>query len=234
MNLQGKVAVVTGAAGHLGRAVAARLGQCGARLVLIDKNPIGAEALVGIKGEHVSCQADVLNPDQLNSVVKDAVASWGHIDVLCHVAGGFRMGDPVHQTSAESWQFLMDLNGRSLIHIANAVVPYMIQEGGKIVTVGAGAAIRGKAFMGAYCASKSSLMRLTESMSAELMDRHINVNCVLPSIIDTPDNRAAMPDADFSRWVSPDALADVIAFLCSDMARAVHGASIPVSGRVSA
>ena len=86
--------------------------------------------------------------------------------------------------------------------------------------------------MGAYAASKSALIRLTEAMSAELRDRNINVNCVLPSIIDTPDNRAAMPEADASRWVAPAALAEVIGFLASDAARAVHGVALPVSGRM--
>ena len=127
----------------------------------------------------------------------------------------------------------MDLNARTLVHVAHAVVPGMCERGsGKIVTVGAAAAARGAAHMGAYCAAKSALIRLTEAMSAELKDQGINVNCVLPSIIDTPDNRSAMPDADASRWVAPQALAEVIAFLGSDGARAIHGAAIPVTGRL--
>ena len=143
------------------------------------------------------------------------------------------MGEKVHETSAENWDFLLGLNAGSLLGIAAAVVPHLIERGGgRIVTIGAGAAREGAARMGAYCASKSALIRLTEAMSAELRDHDINVNCVLPSIIDTPDNRAAMPDADASRWVKPEALADVIAFLTSDAARAIHGAAIPVSGRV--
>jgi NAD(P)-dependent dehydrogenase (short-subunit alcohol dehydrogenase family) len=100
------------------------------------------------------------------------------------------------------------------------------------VTVGAAAAVRGAAHMGAYSASKSALVRLTEAMSAELKDQGINVNCVLPSIIDTPDNRAAMPDADASRWVAPQALANVVVFLASDAASAIHGAALPVTGLV--
>jgi NAD(P)-dependent dehydrogenase (short-subunit alcohol dehydrogenase family) len=109
----------------------------------------------------------------------------------------------------------------------------MIAAGrGKIVNIGAVAALAGKANMGAYSASKSAVIRLTESMSAELRDKGINVNCVLPSIIDTPQNRADMPKADPLRWVGPDALAEVILFLASDAARAIHGAAIPVTGRV--
>jgi NAD(P)-dependent dehydrogenase (short-subunit alcohol dehydrogenase family) len=128
---------------------------------------------------------------------------------------------------------MLDLNVRAFLHISEAVVPAMLAAGrGRIVTVGAFGAQRGGAHVGAYAASKAALQRLTESMSAELKGQGIHVNCVLPSIIDTADNRAAMPDADPSQWVAPAALADVIAFLGSDAARAIHGASIPVTGLV--
>ena len=157
---------------------------------------------------------------------------FGRIDVLCNIAGGFRMGAPVHETPDADWDFLFGLNARSVLHTARAVVPGMIEAGGgKIVNVGAFAAQNGVASMGAYCASKSAVIRLTEAMAAELREKSINVNCVLPTIIDTPENRAAMPDADPGRWVSPEALAEVIVFLASDGARAIHGAAIPVVGR---
>ena len=139
--------------------------------------------------------------------------------MLCNVAGGFRMGEPVHGTSDATWDFLMNLNVRSVLHTARAVVP-------GIIAVGRGAIIN----MGVYCASKSALARLTESMSAELREKGINVNCVLPTILDTPENRKDMPKADPSRWVAPSDLAEVIAFLASPAARAIHGASVPVSG----
>ncbi|MFT3814913.1 MAG: SDR family NAD(P)-dependent oxidoreductase [Acidovorax sp.] len=231
MALQGKVALVTGAAGQLGQAVAARLGRQGAHLVLLDRQRPARLEFAGAASV-VACQADLLDPEPLAAAVQEAIAPWGRVDLLCHIAGGFRMGPAVHETPLQDWRFLMDLNATSLLHIAHVVVPLMLgQPTGRIVTVGAGAALRGKAAMGAYCAAKSSLIRLTEALSAELMDRNINVNCVLPSIIDTPGNRAAMPDADPARWVAPQALADVIAFLCSDMARAIHGAAIPVTGQ---
>lgn len=226
--------LVTGAAGHLGRAVAAAFAAAGARLVLMDRD---ADALRRAFGEASApaclLAADLLDPAQVRDGVARAVRECGRIDTVCHVAGGFRMGEAVHETSAASWDFLMDLNARSFLHVAHAVVPQMLERGrGRIVTVGAAAACKGAASMGAYCASKSALIRLTEAMSAELKERGVNVNCVLPSIIDTPDNRAAMPDADPSRWVAPQALAQVIAFLGSDAARAVHGAAIPVTGLV--
>ncbi|MGE8318823.1 MAG: SDR family NAD(P)-dependent oxidoreductase [Comamonas sp.] len=221
--------MITGAAGHLGRAVAAAFEAQGARLVLLDRDAGALNKAFGHLAGATLLPADLLDRDAL----ADAVKGVGHIDVLCHLAGGFRMGEPVHATAPATWDFLMDLNARSLLNVAAAVVSQLVAQGaGKVVTVGAGAARQGGANMGAYAASKSALIRLTESMSAELRDQGINVNCVLPSIIDTPDNRAGMPDADFARWVAPEALAEVIAFLASDAARAVHGAAIPVTGRV--
>ncbi len=159
--------------------------------------------------------------------------SFGRIDVLCNIAGGFRMGHPVHETPEDTWELMLDLNAKSVIHTARAVVPGMIAAGyGKIVNIAALAGLAGKANMGAYSAAKSAVIRLTESMSAELRDKGINVNCILPSIIDTPQNRADMPGADPRRWVAPEALAEVVLFLASDAARAIHGAAIPVTGLV--
>jgi NAD(P)-dependent dehydrogenase (short-subunit alcohol dehydrogenase family) len=141
------------------------------------------------------------------------------------------MGKPVHETSDADWNVLMDLNARTVLHTARAVVPHMIAAGGgKIVNVGAFAAQKGAANMGAYIASKSAVIRLTETMAAELREKNINVNCVLPTIIDTPQNRADMPKADPKRWVAPGDLANVIVFLASDEARAIHGATLPVTG----
>ncbi|KTT21718.1 SDR family oxidoreductase [Pseudacidovorax intermedius] len=224
-----KVMLITGASGQLGRAVAHTFQDQGARLILLDRQ---AGALAD--GERVlNVMVDLADREQVVQRIGEAVARMGGLHTVCHIAGGFRMGEAVHETSAATWDFLMDLNARSLLHVAAATVPLLLKQGGgQIVTVGAGAAARGGAQMGAYSAAKSALIRLTESMSAELKDQGIRVNCVLPSIIDTPDNRQSMPDADFGRWVAPQALADVIAFLASDAARAIHGAAIPVSGRV--
>lgn len=224
---------ITGAAGHLGQAVAAAFRQRGARLVLADRQTDALRRAFGTADDLLLLPVDLLDRNQVQAGVQAALARFGAIDACCHIAGGFRMGETVHETSAQTWDFLMDLNARTLVNVASAVVPAMCElRRGRIVTVGAAAAAKGVAQMGAYCASKSALIRLTEAMSAELKDQGINVNCVLPSIIDTPDNRQAMPDADFSRWVTPQALAEVIAFLASDAARAIHGAAIPVTGRV--
>ena len=233
MKAQRQTVLITGAAGQLGAAVASAFHRRGARLVLLDHSAEALQRSFGANPDVVLVDVDLLDRGQVATRVGDALARVGRIHALCHIAGGFRMGEQVHETSAATWDFLLDLNAGSLLHIAAAVVPHLIdQGGGTVVTVGAAAALQGAAAMGAYSASKSALIRLTEAMSAELRDRGINVNCVLPSIIDTPANRSSMPEADMSRWVAPEALADVIAFLASDAARAIHGAAIPVAGRV--
>jgi NAD(P)-dependent dehydrogenase (short-subunit alcohol dehydrogenase family) len=141
------------------------------------------------------------------------------------------MGEAVHEIGAKSWAHMMELNAGSVLRMSHAVVPHMLaKKSGKIVNIGATSALSGKARMGAYIASKSAVIRLTESMAAELRESGINVNCVLPSIIDTPENRAAMPKADPAKWVAPEALAEVILFLASPAARAIHGAALPVVG----
>ncbi|MFT3814537.1 MAG: SDR family NAD(P)-dependent oxidoreductase [Acidovorax sp.] len=229
--------LITGAAGQLGTAVAQAFQARGARLVLLDKDAAALQRQFGGVAGVVLVGADLLDKAQTAARVGEALEAVskgaGRIHALCHVAGGFRMGEAVHETSAATWDFMLGLNAGSFLNVAAAVVPHLVaQGGGKVVAVGAAAALKGGAQMGAYSASKSALIRLTESLSAEVRDQNVNVNCVLPSIINTPDNRAAMPDADASRWVTPAALADVIVFLASDAARAIHGAAIPVTGRV--
>jgi NAD(P)-dependent dehydrogenase (short-subunit alcohol dehydrogenase family) len=232
MRHQNQVVMVTGASGNLGQAVAARFKQAGATLVLLDLDRQALEKCYGQENERqLFAAADLLARAEVAAAVKVAMDQFGRIDVLCNIAGGFRMGHAVHETPESEWNFLFDLNARSVLHAVHAVVPHMIAaESGKIVNIGAYAALKGVAQMGAYCASKDVVTRITEAMAAELRDSNINVNCVLPSILDTPENRAAMPDADFARWVTPEALATVIAFLASDDAAAIHGAAIPVVG----
>lgn len=232
MQFDNQVVIITGAAGNLGRATATAFAEAGARRVLLDNNADGLRAAFGEDGaDQVSVAVDLSDEAGLKRAVDGALAKFGRIDVLCNIAGGFRMGHPVHETPTDVWRLMIDLNAGSLIRMSQAVVPHMIAAGsGKIVNVAAMGGLRGGAKMGAYAAAKSAVMRLTESMSAELRDKNINVNCVLPSIIDTPANRADMPKADPKKWVDPRALADVIVFLASDRARAVHGAAVPVVG----
>ncbi len=232
MDFADRTVMITGAAGHLGRAVAAAFAAQGARLGLVDLRRDALQRAYGGEDERRRFVAvDLLDAAALGVAVDGVVAQWRRIDVLCNIAGGFRMGEPVHATSDADWNFLFDINARTLLHASRAVVPRMLEAGGgRIVNVGAWAAQHGAAGKGAYVASKSAVIRLTESMALELREHGINVNCVLPTIIDTPDNRAAMPGADPARWVAPADLASVIVFLASDAARAVHGAALPVSG----
>jgi NAD(P)-dependent dehydrogenase (short-subunit alcohol dehydrogenase family) len=232
MTFDKRTVVVTGAAGNLGRAVADAFFGRGANLALVGRRREELAKVYGGENERrLFVTADLLDTDAVEAAVKTISARFDRIDVLCNVAGGFRMGPPVHETPDDLWQSMLDVNARTVINMARAVVPRMIAAGyGKIVNVAAMAALAGKAGMGAYSAAKSATIRLTESMAAELREHGINVNCVMPSIIDTPQNRAAMPDADPARWVTVEALADVIVFLASDAARAIHGAAVPVVG----
>lgn len=232
MTMTQRTVMITGAAGNLGRAVAAAFADDGANLVLVGLRRDALERAFGAEGEaRMIVPANLLDAAQLQAGVDAALGRFGRIDVLCNLAGGFRMGEPVHQTSDATWDWLLDLNARTLLRTARAVVPAMLRQGGgRIVNVAAFAARQGQAGMAAYCVAKDAVVRLTEAMAAELRDRRINVNCVLPTIIDTPENRAAMPDADPARWVEPRDLARVIRFLASEDAAAVHGAALPVAG----
>jgi NAD(P)-dependent dehydrogenase (short-subunit alcohol dehydrogenase family) len=232
MESTARTVLVTGAAGNLGGAVAQVFGGRGENLVLVGHRREELAATFGNETHgRMFATADLLDQGRVDGAVRLAIERFGRIDVLCNIAGGFRMGTPVHQTSDKDWNFLIDINVRTMLNCLRAVVPHMIERGGgKIVNVGAAAAQKGVALMGAYVAAKSAVIRITESMAAELREKNINVNCVLPTIIDTPQNRTAMPDADPSRWVAPDDLAHVIVFLASSEARAIHGAAIPVSG----
>jgi NAD(P)-dependent dehydrogenase (short-subunit alcohol dehydrogenase family) len=193
--------LITGASGNLGATVARAFLAAGANLTLVDRAT-----------------------DRLR-------AAFGRIDVLVHTVGTWRGGKPVHQTPLEDWSFLYETNLRTTLLAARAVVPGMLaQKRGKLIAIAARSGLAGDANVAAYCAAKAAVLRLMESLSAEVKASGINVNTVLPSIIDTPQNRAGTPGADFSRWVEPAALADVILFLASDAARAIHGATIPVYG----
>lgn len=221
--LQGQVAIVTGAAGALGRAVVNRFSQLGARVAQLD--------VVEISNDHYCDTCDLTDTAAVQLAVDRIVNEFGAVHIVANIAGGFAMGEAVHETQNETWDFLMGLNASSVLNMARATVPRMLEQGtGKFVNVGAGPGQRGAALMGAYAASKSVVIRLTESMAEELKEQGINVNCVLPSIIDTERNRSDMPDADFSRWVTPEAMARVVSFLACADADPIHGAAIPVTG----
>jgi NAD(P)-dependent dehydrogenase (short-subunit alcohol dehydrogenase family) len=222
--LNKKNVLITGANGALGRAAATQALEYGADIVLVD---LADRCQVENFEMHKYLQLDLTDKEAVIS----AASALGKIDVVFNIAGGFDMGTPVHNTPDSQWDFLFNLNVLTLRNIVSAIVPKMLVQGsGSIVNVGAIGALVGGAEMGSYCASKSVVMRLTESLSAELKHKGINVNAVLPSVIDTPANRSSMPDSDPSQWVAPKDLANVMCFLGSDAARAVHGALVPVAG----
>jgi NAD(P)-dependent dehydrogenase (short-subunit alcohol dehydrogenase family) len=228
-----QVVMITGAAGHLGRSVAQAFADAGATRVLVDRDANALEAAFGADadGGVLLAPTDLLDPAQVEATAETAVERYGRIDVLCHLAGGFRMGEAVHETSAATWGFVFDINVRTLLHVAHAVVPRMIEGGGgSIVTVGALSARQGLPRVGAYGAAKSAVLRLSEAMAAELREHRIRVNCVLPSTIDTPLNRAEMPQADRSGWVTAADIAQTMVWLASERSRALRGAALPMNG----
>ena len=229
MTLKDKVVLITGAAGNLGRAVVTAFANQGATLVFADYSRDGLQA---IPEEGHALHVDLTSEESVSNMVGQAIEACGRIDVLANIAGGFTMGPMLHETPGKDWEFMMNLNARSVFYVSKAVIPHMLEQGsGSIVSVSARAAREGKGRMGPYCASKAAVITLTESMAAEHKYNNINVNCILPGTIDTPQNRDDMPDADFSKWVPPSALADVVTFLASDAARCVTGAAIPVYGQ---
>jgi NAD(P)-dependent dehydrogenase (short-subunit alcohol dehydrogenase family) len=160
------------------------------------------------------------------------VERFGRVDILVNTVGGYRGGKPVHDTDLADWDFLFGINLRTTLLCCKAAVPHMLkQSSGKIINVASRDAIAGSASYAAYGASKSAVLRLTESLAAELKASNINANAIMPGTIDTPQNRAAVPNGDYSKWVPPEAIAGVIAFLASDASRAINGAAIPVYGK---
>jgi NAD(P)-dependent dehydrogenase (short-subunit alcohol dehydrogenase family) len=230
-----RVVLITGAGGNLGRAVAAAFAADGASLALLDRNTRAIEETIAVCAGQATAQVfatDLIDPDAVDVTVAAVMETFGRIDVLANIAGGFTMGPLLQDTEDRDWDFMMDLNARSVFNTCRRVIPHMLaQGGGRIVNISARAAVQGKGRMAPYCASKAAVITLTESLAAENRHTGINVNCILPGTIDTPQNRADMPDADFDHWVPPAALADVVFFLASDAARCVNGAAIPVYGQ---
>ena len=230
------VVMVMEAIGNLGIAVTRSFQASGAKLALVDR---GEDRLLKTFPDLVSSPdyllvdcADLMDEGAVEASVGESIQHFGQIDVLVNTVGGFRTGTPLHETPLETWDFLLNLNARSVFIASKKVIPHMLNQGsGKIINLAARPGLEGQAGMAAYSASKSAVLRLTESMAAELKDQGINVNCIIPGTIDTPQNREAMPNADYSTWVTPESLADVILFLSSAASRDIHGAALPVYGR---
>jgi len=230
MNLQGTVVAVTGGFGSLGVAVVRAARAAGATVAAIDRaaRPSGVESLTG---------AMLLDGVDLTSLAEAEIAlsrvadRFGRLNALVNVAGAFRW-EMIEGAGLDTWDLLYNVNLKTAVAASKAALPHLAKSGGgRIVNVGSATSSKGAAGMGAYAASKAGVARLTEALAEELEDRGVTVNAVLPATMDTAANRADMPDADFTRWVKPEAVASVVVFLLSEHARAVTGALIPVVGR---
>jgi NAD(P)-dependent dehydrogenase (short-subunit alcohol dehydrogenase family) len=228
-----KSVVITGGFGTLGLAVGRTFAQAGARVALIDRAAVPEQLRSEFASPHALCGGvDLSQAAGAQQAMDAAAAQLGGIDVLVNVAGGFRW-ETVLEGSLETWDFMYALNLKTAVCACKAASAYLLARPfARIINIGAGAAAKAGAGMGAYAASKAGVAKLTEALAEELKERFVTVNAVLPSIIDTPANRADMPKADFSRWVKPQAIADLITYLASDAAAAITGASIPIQGRV--
>jgi NAD(P)-dependent dehydrogenase (short-subunit alcohol dehydrogenase family) len=226
--MDGKVIVVTGASGALGKVVVEAALARGARVAGIDHAPTQVPATPGrleLGG------VDLTDAAQAGKAIDAVVSHFGRLDALVNIAGGFAF-EAVAEGDPRTWQHMYALNVLTALNTSQSAIPHLAAaSAGRIVNVGAMGALQAGAGMGPYAASKAAVHRLTEALAAEWKGR-ITVNAVLPSTIDTAANRASMPKADFTKWVTPQELADVILFLISDAASAVTGALLPVSGRV--
>jgi NAD(P)-dependent dehydrogenase (short-subunit alcohol dehydrogenase family) len=230
------VIVVTGAAGNLGHTVIKIIQKQGVRIAMIGRSE---ETLRKLYGENfvtndifILPNIDLTQPDRTILSMDDIIKHFGRIDTLVHTVGAFKGGKPVHEEDLATWNFLFNVNVCTALNCCRAVIPYMVkQKSGRIITVISRHAFRGAGNYAAYSAAKGALLRLSESLSEELKIFNIMVNSVVPGTMDTPQNREAMPKVDFSKWISPDAVADVIQFLLSTRSRGITGAAIPVYGK---
>jgi NAD(P)-dependent dehydrogenase (short-subunit alcohol dehydrogenase family) len=231
----GQSVLVAGGTGGLGRAVSLMFLQQGAQVAVTYRQQGEFDALKQAAGEQVirldGHIVDVTNESAVSQLVATMISQHGSLDVLVNTVGGYAGGVPVWETQSNVLEKMLALNLRSGFVLARAVIPGMLKrKRGAIVNVAAKAAIEHAAGAGAYAASKAAAMALLSSLAADVRGKGVRVNTILPSIIDTPANRSAMPKADFAKWPKPEDIARVVLFLCSEDARIIHGAAIPVYG----
>jgi NAD(P)-dependent dehydrogenase (short-subunit alcohol dehydrogenase family) len=229
-----KVALITGGTGGLGRAVTLAFLHVGASVIASYIKKEEADALRDAVGPHAHLELlplDATDEAACRALVDGITARHGRLDILVNAIGGYAGGKPLWQTDSRTDQLMLTLNFQAGYHLARAVTPAMLrQKSGAMVNIAAKAAFDHAAGAAAYAASKSAALALFDCLAQDLKGSGVRVNSVLPSIIDTEPNRKAMPNADFSRWPKPEEIAQVILFLCSDQAKVVHGAAIPVYG----
>ena len=232
----GRVVLVTGAGGALGGVVARRLLDAGARVALFDRQsdrpPSAIPEIASEPGRAAYFACDLADAAAVAASVGEALARFGRLDAVLNIAGAWRPGGDVESTTEEAWRQLWEANFVSALNVCRAALPILKRQGsGAIVNVGSKASLAGGAGASAYSVAKTAVLRLTESIAEEGKALGVRANLVLPGTLDTAANRKAMPDADTSLWVAPEALADALLFLASDLSRAVTGAAIPVFGR---
>src|SRR6516165_10027189 len=235
-DFSGRVAIITGAVGNLGAVTAKAFQRAGARTVLVDRSQdrlrYAYPDLAGSRDHLLAGGVDLTDAAAVSRMVEAARERFGRLDILVNTVGGFRGGKPVHEDGLGNWDFLFAVNVRTTLECCRAVIPHLLRAGrGKIINVASRGALAGDGGYAAYSAALIAVTRPTESLADELKQSGINVNCVLPGTIDTPQNRQERPGADLGKWVEPAAIADVILFLASDAARAVNGAAVPVFGK---
>ena len=227
-SLQGQVAIVTGANGGLGTFVAKALLARGATVVGIARSIAAGEAH---DCRYYPVSANLTDPSEVRDLIARLSAQFGKMDILVHVMGGFVGGASVAETDDASWQKMIDLNLNAAFYVLRAVVPVMRQtEHGRIIAIGSRQAAHPAANVAAYSASKAALLSLVQTVALENKDRDIRANVILPGTMDTPANRAAMPKADFARWVKPQHVAELVVMLAGEVGGEITGAAIPVYG----
>ena len=223
MNTDGKVVLIAGGSGALGRTVVPAFIATGARVITIDRNPSTVQA----EG-HTGMRADVTDESDIRRLVEDVIRTAGHIDAFINLVGGFAIGRVV-ETDTSLWHRMLTVNLTAAFLLSRAVLPHMLERRmGRIVHVAARAAQEPFPGAAAYIVSKSGLVALIRALSTELAGSGVTINGVLPTTIDTPANRRSMPDADPSKWARPESIAQTLIFLASEEASQINGALIPV------
>ena len=235
--LSGKVGIITGSTGTLGRVVTGKFLENGATVVALyrseEKKDILLESLEGFQDWLTTVKGDASREDEIIDIVKETFVKHGRIDFLLNIVGGYRGGQTIAETSLETWDHLMNLNMKTAFILSKTVIPYMLQQNyGRIVCVSSKSGVENwrRIKSGAYAISKAGVKVLTEVLALETKGTGVNVNCIAPSVIDSPENRRSMPRADYSKWVSPEEIADVILFLASEDSSPTSGALVPVYG----
>ena len=231
----GNSALIAGGTGGLGRAVSRAFLEEGAKVIVTYRKQEELSALQKASGQHASRlrghQIDVTDQSAVRQLIDRVIAEHARLDILVNTVGAYAAGMKLWETKPSVFETMMALNLRSGYVLASAVVPAMLkQHRGSIVNVAAKAALDHAAGAAAYAASKAAALAMMDSLAEDLRGTGVRVNSILPSIIDTEANRLAIPDADFSKWPKPVDIARVTLFLCSNEARVIHGAAIPVYG----